>query len=688
MNWKIWWKIFRNKNILSIFISILILIIIFTISSFWLFYHMNKKVHNFYYELLKANVAVSNEIIIAEIDEKTIWALGRFPFDRSVYVPFINNLKDAEVWTVAFDIVFADKSDTVSDNLFAQALQEVQNVVFWFSLSNQNRIEYPLNIFLDGIIWMGFFSVEIDKKTNTVYAIKPVTNFISWKSYEHFSIAILKAYYNYIYNNQYKNFQLWSRDNNFYITPNISIPFAKKWSKEVLINYASRHKFKRVSFIDVYDKNSFEVLQRNNVFKDKIVIVWATVKAIKDVFNTPSWIEYGVYVHANMINTILTRSFLTYFDTTLEWILIFLLVVLSVYFNLSRSGYILIFSNIAIVIIFLIIFPASIIIFTNLILNYAIELIFALVFSLTFTNIAKYLIENKHKQKLNKALSEYVSEDVAHEILSWEWKVNLDGENKRTAIFFSDIEWFTSISEKFTPEVLVWFLREYLSKMSNIILDEKWFINKYEWDAVMALWWVFGTDENASYHACLSSIKQQRLLKTLNIDWKERGFSEIKVRIWLHTWEAIIWNIWSEGRKMEFTALWDSVNLASRMEGVNKFYGTYICVSEDIYAEVKEKFEFRYLDKIRVKWKEIGVNIYELIEEKWNTTEEQQDIFKQFQKGIQLYLARDFEEALQVFSTLERLWDKPSVTYKTRCEMYIKNPPDESWDQIWTMDSK
>ena len=183
MNWKIWWKIFRNKNILSIFISILILIIIFTISSFWLFYHMNKKVNNFYYELLKANVAVSNEIIIAEIDEKTIWALGRFPFDRSVYVPFINNLKDAEVWTVAFDIVFADKSDTVSDNLFAKALQEVQNVVFWFSLSNQNRIEYPLNIFLDGIIWMGFFSVEIDKKTNTVYAIKPVTNFISWKSY-------------------------------------------------------------------------------------------------------------------------------------------------------------------------------------------------------------------------------------------------------------------------------------------------------------------------------------------------------------------------------------------------------------------------------------------------------------------------------------------------------------------------
>jgi adenylate cyclase len=285
-------------------------------------------------------------------------------------------------------------------------------------------------------------------------------------------------------------------------------------------------------------------------------------------------------------------------------------------------------------------------------------------------------------------LSEYVSEDVAREILSWEGKVNLDGENKRTAIFFSDIEWFTSISEKFTPEVLVWFLREYLSQMSNIILDEKGFINKYEWDAIMALWWVFWTDENASYHACLSSIKQQRLLKTLNRDWTERGFSEIKVRIWLHVWEAIIWNIWSEGRKMEFTALWDNVNLASRMEWVNKFYGTYICVSEDIYGEVKNSFEFRYLDKIRVKWKEIWVNIYELLEEKWNITDIQKNMFIEFEKGIDLYLKRDFHWALEIFNILEASWDRPSTTYKTRCEMYIQNPPDENWDQIWTMESK
>lgn len=676
-----------NKNIITVFISLIIFVIIFSISYIWIFEVFNKRIQNNYYDIKQSFLKVSHDIILVEIDSNTISKLGRFPFDRKVYATFIDNLREAWPSLVAFDIIFADKTNNNSDDAFAQSLSSSQDTVFWFSTS-ESALEEPLGIFSKHIDGLWYFAVNVDSKSNTVYSITPKAQFRSWEYYEHFSIAILKAYYNYIYDDKYKSFQSSIKNDRFYVTPNISLPLARKWKNEVLINYAARERFNRFSFVDIYDKQSFQSLLETKDFKDKIIIVWTTAKGIKDVFNTPSGIEYGVYVHANMINTILTKSFLQYFNIRLEWLLIFLLILLSVYFNFSRSWYVLIFSNIAIASIFLIIFPFSVIIFTNLILNYTIELIFALVFSLTFTNIAKYLIENKHKLKLNKALSEYVSEDVAREILSWEGKVNLDGENKRTAIFFSDIEWFTSISEKFTPEVLVWFLREYLSQMSNIILDEKGFINKYEWDAIMALWWVFWTDENASYHACLSSIKQQRLLKTLNRDWTERGFSEIKVRIWLHVWEAIIWNIWSEGRKMEFTALWDNVNLASRMEWVNKFYGTYICVSEDIYGEVKNSFEFRYLDKIRVKWKEIWVNIYELLEEKWNITDIQKNMFIEFEKGIDLYLKRDFHWALEIFNILEASWDRPSTTYKTRCEMYIQNPPDENWDQIWTMESK
>jgi adenylate cyclase len=137
---------------------------------------------------------------------------------------------------------------------------------------------------------------------------------------------------------------------------------------------------------------------------------------------------------------------------------------------------------------------------------------------------------------------------------------------------------------------------------------------------------------------------------------------------------------------MEFTALWDSVNLASRLEGVNKFYWTYICVSEETYNEVNDKFIFRYLDKIRVKWKNLPIKIYELIcfaEENYH-----KELYSDFEKAIRLYEWRKFSEAETIFSMLAQVWDKPSKTYLERCKMYIKNPPKDDWDGVWTMDSK
>jgi len=125
-----------------------------------------------------------------------------------------------------------------------------------------------------------------------------------------------------------------------------------------------------------------------------------------------------MYVHVNTINTILNQSYLVYFNKNLEWFLIFSLILLSVYFNFNKSGYTLFFTNISILTIFLLIFPYSILIFTNFIENYFTELVFSFIFSIIVSNIIKYITENKSKVKLNKALSEYVSSDVANEILS------------------------------------------------------------------------------------------------------------------------------------------------------------------------------------------------------------------------------------------------------------------------------
>ena len=138
---------------------------------------------------------------------------------------------------------------------------------------------------------------------------------------------------------------------------------------------------------------------------------------------------------------------------------------------------------------------------------------------------------------------------------------------------------------------------------------------------------------------------------------------------------------------MEFTALWDSVNLASRLEGVNKAYNTNICCSEDIYLEAREKYFFRYLDKIRVKWKNKWVKIYELMWRIWEMEDYQLDIISNFNNWILAYIKRDFQKAKEIFEKLSVV-DNPSKIYLQRCEDYISNPPSEDWDWIYVMKTK
>ena len=697
----------EGKNLLSVLISVFILVTVYSISqSSVVLYTLNKEYQNLYYAI-KNNITdtrsqtkpVADDIIVLEIDDKTLKVdkenldkakelnpnidrgefLWRFPFDRKAYAPVIKRLHEAGAAVVAFDIIFTEETNLKSDSIMRKAIKDADNVLIGSFFTPDGT--FNKSIFAEEIKATWFFTPMRDEVNEVVYSIRPFTRAITNEIVDHFSFSILKYYLG------VKNIN--SDDYYYQLTRKRFIPYASPGSKDILINYVNYKKFRnnKVSFIDVYDEKRFEELKQYKDFSGKIVLIWITITWNKDIFNTPNGTDYGVYVHANMINTVLKWQFLSYFNETYEWLLIFLLIIISVYFNLSRSGIVLIFSNIAVFSIFLLIFPIAVIYSTNLIINFPTELIFALFLSLVSSNIIKYIIENRHKQKLSKALWEYVSKDIATEILSWAGKVNLEGENKRIAIFFSDIEWFTTISEKFSPEDLVHFLREYLGDMSNIILDERWFINKYEWDAIMALWGVF-SDAHVldSYRACKSALAQQKKLKTLNIEWSKRGFSEIKARIGINTGSAIIWNIGAEGRKMEFTALWDSVNLASRLEGVNKFYWTYICVSEETYNEVNDKFIFRYLDKIRVKWKNLPIKIYELIcfaEENYH-----KELYSDFEKAIRLYEWRKFAEAETIFSMLAQVWDKPSKTYLERCKMYIKNPPKDYWDGVWTMDSK
>ncbi len=686
---------FYNKNFLSVALSIIIFIIIYFSHNLTLYY-VDKNILSYYFNL-KEDIKTNKNIVVVEIDEKTLQKLWRFPFDRKVYSKLIENLNNAKALVIWMDIIFADKTDLMSDSYFAKSISKAKNIVLWWSTisrwKNEILLEKPLDSFINWSLKIWFFTPEVDSKVNTVYSVVPFKYFKNWY-FEYFSVVLLRAFYSQMYDNSSylsnKSYvELW----NFLLNDKVKIPLAWKKNNEVLINYVDRSKFQRYSFYDLYDNKIFDSIQKSiwqDFLKDKIVIIWATAKWIKDVFNTPLWVEYGVFVHANFINTVLWKNFLMYFDENFEWILIFLLTILACYINLSKWWYFLIFSNIAVFSLFLIIFPTIIINFTSLVLNFPAELVIAFLLSSILSNIVKYILENEDKTRLNLALSEYVSPDVANEILSWEWNINLDWEKKRIAVFFSDIEWFTTISEKFSPEELISFLKDYLSIMSEIIMNQRWAINKFEGDAIMALWGVSSKNaENYSYDACVSALLQQKKLIDANVNWTSLWFPKVNVRMWINTWEAIIWNIWFKWKKIEFTAIWDNVNLASRLEWVNKFYWTKVCVSESVFQDTKDFFEFRYLDKIKVKWKNIAINIYELLEYKWHIKTLDLNVYSKFQEWISFYLNREFEKWLEIFKDLyEKYDDKPSNIYKERCEFFIKNPPPDDWDKVWTMTEK
>ena len=217
--------------------------------------------------------------------------------------------------------------------------------------------------------------------------------------------------------------------------------------------------------------------------------------------------------------------------------------------------------------------------------------------------------------------------------------INLGGEKRNITIFFSDIRGFTTISEKLKPEELVHLLNEYLTEMTTIITDDEGLVDKYMGDAIMSFWGAPLEQPNHAEMACSSSLKMMKKLKELQNKWKKEGIPSFDIGIGLNSGEAIVGNMGSSNR-FDYTAMGDSVNLASRMEGLNKIYGTNIIITENTQKVVKDKFETRKLDVVQVKGKKKPVYIYELIFEKDKLSKKHRDFVKLYEESLELYFKK------------------------------------------------
>ncbi|HUH65788.1 MAG TPA: adenylate/guanylate cyclase domain-containing protein, partial [Syntrophales bacterium] len=426
-----------------------------------------------------------------------------------------------------------------------------------------------------------------------------------------------------------------------------------------------------------------------DTFKDRIVIVGATAIGIYDLRVTPFSSAYpGVEIHATAIDNILHGNYLHRSSGTalldICLIIVFGLIIGIVVPRVSAVRGM--FLALAVVAAFVIV-NAFIFSRYNLWLN-VVYPVFTMVLIYLAITVYRYITEEREKKKIRGAFQYYLTASVINEMLKDPTKLKLGGDKKDLTVLFSDIRGFTTISESLTPEDLVRLLNEYLTAMTNQVFKYDGLLDKYMGDAIMAVYGAPLDQPDHALRACRTALGMMEELKRLQAKWKEEGKPPLNIGIGINSGDMVVGNMGSDMR-FDYTVMGDMVNLGSRLEGINKEYGTNIVISEYTYAAVKDTLYCRELDSVRVKGKKLPVKIYELVGDR-KDAEAWQKAASPFEEGLAKYRQRQWDGAIASFrKVLEvRPDDAPAKLYIDRCEELKKHPPEGAWDGVFTMTRK
>jgi adenylate cyclase len=300
----------------------------------------------------------------------------------------------------------------------------------------------------------------------------------------------------------------------------------------------------------------------------------------------------------------------------------------------------------------------------------------------------------KQKEAITETFGQYVDPRIVKGLIE-DQQFSQKGEKRLMTVFFSDLEGFTSISEKFSAEGVVRLLNQYFTLMSDSIRESNGIIDKYIGDAIMAFWGPPFT--NAEEHptlACLAALEQVKLLKQFETRLPDllgvrRDLPKLNMRIGISTGEIIVGSIGSAVAK-SYTVIGDNVNLASRLESANKNYGTHILISSETWEMVKDTIECREVDFIRVSGKTQPVRVFEVMGQKGKLDAALAGVINHFEAGLAAYRACRWDEARQEFEKCIELnaQEKPAATFLSRIELFRAKPPGKDWDGIWNFTEK
>jgi adenylate cyclase len=600
-----------------------------------------------------------DEIVIIAIDDQSLQELGRWPWPRDYFADVINVLNESVV--IGIDISFFEPAK--GDIQLASAITNstVVLAIEYTSFSLREGILYGETLLTPtediGTINEDYFVGYVNIYTDSDGVTRTFTPHITGvENHDHFALAVVSQYIG--------------------TTPQIE-------NERMLINFFSEPGgYTSISFSDVYNKEVDP-----SYFEGKIVLIGATASDLHDDAIVPISNEAmpGVEINSNIVQSILTRDYLSYQDDISAIAMIFLFAfvtgVLLYRFKIHIASIFL--ALIAFIYVIISIYSFD----SGLILNILFPLLSMITVFIPLV-IFYYLTEEQSRKWITSVFGKYVSPVVIDNLIQNPDMIKLGGEKRTITILFSDIRGFTPISEKLSPEELVHLLNDYLTEMTEIIHKDEGLVDKYMGDAIMAFWGAPLTQPNHHEKACISSLDMLGKLRELQSKWKQEGIPSFDIGIGLNSGDAIVGNMGSSQR-FDYTAIGDSVNLASRLEGLNKLYGTNIIISEYTYKNVKEKFGIRKLDAVRVKGKRKPIYIYELIARKEELDPKTQECIHHFEEGLDLYFKKKWKNAIESFQKADNLKADPaSKLFIDRCTGFISNSPSKDWDGVWEMKTK
>lgn len=679
------------------------------------------------------------KIILAAIDDPSLKTFGRFPWPRETWTKLLKKFKEYGVKVVTFDVLFPEPERFLSgsspDVQFANEIERFQkdgrgSIILPYSLSTvakqddhvsfkeipgilyNNMLEvnqqgarnlhpkrvmsttFPISKLIDASPSLAYIGIQEDR--DGVFRRYPLVANVDSLNFP--SLALM-------------TYQSFSGDNpKMTISPSGEVVLKVATGNiflnpegELRVSWAGDESaFPNISLSEVLNPSNYEEVKK--LLEGNIVFIGSTAFGAHDLRHSPVNPKLpGVFFHINVVQMLLDGRFYKPPNDSFLWSWIILII--GIFFILVISFLDNAIINATSVILFLtaIFWIDQVYFIPN---GYVLTLFFTLISVLMayiWDTTVSFYSTSRDKKFLRNAFGNYISSELIDEMYQTGQAPELGGRVDLMTAYFTDIQSFSSFSELLSPKQLVELLNEYLTEMTNILIDAHGTLDKYEGDAIIAFFGAPVKLEDHAIRACRVAIGMQRSLGQLREKWKAQGdrwpniVCNMRMRIGINSGEILVGNMGSKDR-MNYTMMGDSVNLAARLEACAKQYGIFTQVSQFTKELVGDNFEMRELDTMRVVGKKEPVTTYDLLGPKGETEEDLLKLKELFHQGLDHYKNRRWIEAIALFEEslvyeykrYPEIKDKPnpSLVYIDRCKEFIKNPPAADWDGVYTLTEK